>query len=520
MIFFKKKVLIIILYLTVLQLDSTYAQIKESKQWHHLDPTIDRIMGISTFKAYKEILNNRSNARLVIVAIIDGGVDTSHIDLKRKLWLNTKEIQGNRIDDDHNGYVDDIHGWNFLGSSKKSFKFDNYDLIRQTRIEKKSRNIRKLRILEEEIKQKRSSFNNLLITALRDSTILQAIISSIKQKQVGLTSLKGYIYKTYEEELMLIKVISGSKDSGELQQRVAEVYEKPERYREQLKYWLNINYNPRKGREFKSRYHGNNDIMGEEAYHATHVGGIIGGEKNSKYGAEGIAKNVKLMFLRTVGSGDYLDEDMANAITYAVDNGAKIINISITKKTTVNKGAMDSAIQYAMQKDVLIVHSSGNQGSLLSSGLFPSRKYLNGDEAQAWIEVGASNRKDDNSLLYLNSNYGKNIVDIFAPGFEIFATIPNQSYTSLNGTSMAAPIISGIAAILRSEYPEFSAVTIKKIIMNSVRIIDHNVYTKEGLSIPFNLTSLSGGIANLYNALRYAEKLTTQVENSKNNIRE
>jgi len=211
------------------------------------------------------------------------------------------------------------------------------------------------------------------------------------------------------------------------------------------------------------------------------------------------------MILRTIPVGDYLDSEMALAIRYAADNGARVINISAGKIGAVHPELIDQAVQYAMDKDVLIVHACGNEGQHLDQGYYPRKEYQSGGKAKALIEVGASGMKDDESLMFLASNYGKNVVDVFAPGVDIYSCTPNNGYAYLNGTSMAAPVVSGLAAVLRSYYPKLSAETIKEIIIGSVKKVNHNIKTINGI-IPFSETCSSGGIVNLYDAFELAAK--------------
>lgn len=476
------------------------------KNWQHLDLDADRIFGVSADKAYRK-LGTKKGVK-VIVAIIDGGVDTTHEALKGKFWTNSLEIPGNQIDDDKNGYIDDIHGWNFLGSTKGSFQFDNFDLIRQLRWAKeKSDTSAETKELKQQVNDKRAAVQDLLNKATRERELLNEIISHIGKTIPSENDFRNYRYKSFEQERFLVKLVRELKriDLNTFTENLSKV---ADGYKEQLKYWLNLDYNPRAGNDFLQPYYGNADVMGTLSYHATHVAGIIAGtEIGSSHGVKGISRNVQIMILRTIGTGDILDTEMAKAIRYATDNGAKVINISAGKRTSTNSDVIDKAVQYAMQKDVLIVHGCGNESmNLQQQRYYPRKDYQTGGRAMAWLEVGGADQINDESLLSLSSNYGKTVVDVFAPGVNIYSCVPDNRYAYLTGTSMATPVVSAVAAVIRSYYPKLSAETVKNIIMESVKKVKHSVKTLEGTLIPFTETCATGGIVNLYDALELATK--------------
>lgn len=268
--------------------------------------------------------------------------------------------------------------------------------------------------------------------------------------------------------------------------------------------------NPAKLRE---KGYGNNDLIGPDARHGTHVAGIIAANRKNNKGIMGVADNVQIMVIRAVPDGDERDKDIANAIFYAVDNGAHIINMSFGKAYSPNKAFVDEAVKYAERKGVLLIHAAGNDAKNLEvENNFPNKSFAKGKgEAELWLEVGASAWKADNMEFVANfSNYGKTKVDIFAPGVDIYATTPQQSYEYLSGTSMAAPATSGVAALVMSYYPELSAQEIRTILMESSVKYKETVVNKPGTqnSIPFGELSVSGGIANAYEALLLAEKMS------------
>jgi subtilisin family serine protease len=287
-----------------------------------------------------------------------------------------------------------------------------------------------------------------------------------------------------------------------------------EHYKSQLEYHFNVNYDPRDivGDNYTNsieRQYGNNDVAGPDADHGSHVAGIIGANRTNNLGITGIANDVKIMSVRTVPDGDERDKDVANAIRYAAANGAKVINMSFGKAYSYNKKIVDDAVKYAMTKDVLIIHAAGNDNkNTMVENNFPTRVYEDkSGEAKAWIEVGASGPTDDKTLKASFSNYGKTTVDVFAPGVAINSTIPGSKYANHSGTSMAAPVVAGLAAVIRSYYPKLSAVQVKDIIMKSVVKINHTITLEKDekeVELAFDELCVTGGVVNAYKALQLA----------------
>ncbi|MGH7618314.1 MAG: S8 family serine peptidase, partial [Gemmatimonadaceae bacterium] len=285
----------------------------------------------------------------------------------------------------------------------------------------------------------------------------------------------------------------------------------------QLKYGLNPDYDSRTlvGDHYSDpteRHYGNADVMGQDAEHGTHVAGIIGAVRGNGIGVDGIAPAVKFMMIRVVPDGDERDKDIANAIRYATDNGAQIISMSFGKPYSPYKSTVDDAVKYADAHGVLMIHAAGNDGADLSKGKnFPTPAFLGGGHAINWIEVGASSWKGGVDLAGSFSNYGKHEVDVFAPGVDILSTEPGNNYGRLSGTSMAAPVVSGLAALLMSYYPNLSAGDIRRIIVSSVSRHADQMVNKPGEGsdkVPFGTLSVSGGIVNAYRAVKMAEEVS------------
>ena len=581
--FLTKGVALAVLFFIALATNS-YAQDKNVKlpaNWFNLDLVTDGYFGISTEKAYNELLKGKKPKKTVVVAVIDGGTDVKHEDLKGVLWTNEKEIPGNGVDDDGNGYIDDVHGWNFLGSKNGSLAYDNLELVRIKRVlEPKYRSVIRTTVLDSAEKEEYalyrrvvSDFGKKYDEASSVFPIYIAIkkvmdsVAKLNSKTIpSLADIDGYKADDETEEYIKKIIRKGSKDEGSMEKFYTSMSKGYKQLEETLKYNLNENYDERAklvGDDYSNsneRIYGNNDVAGPDADHGTHVSGIIGADRNNNLGIMGVANSVQIMSIRVVPTGDERDKDVANGIRYAVDNGAQIINMSFGKGYKWDKKIVDDAVKYAEKKGVLLVHAAGNdnqnndivenypnkyfdspesiayekknkkqvrgftppiitatngnsnvdaKNSLTKPAALDSLKFKL-PHANNWLEVGASAYKDDADLKASFSNYGKYNVDVFAPGFMINSTVPNSKYEEFDGTSMAAPVVSGLAALILSYYPHLTAVDLKDIIMKSVTKVDRKVKYKndkdETIRVNFSELSVSGGVVNAYNALVMAEK--------------
>ncbi|WP_158797411.1 S8 family serine peptidase [Pedobacter sp. L105] len=486
-----------------------YAQksTNDLKNWQNMDLATDRVYGISMEKAYSKLLNGKKSVP-VIVAVIDGGIDINHEDLKSVIFFNPKELPGNSKDDDANGYVDDINGWNFIGSSKGSFQYDNIDLVRLLRAElNKSPSSAKGKELQSKLDDYIFPLQKEMKAVEIQRELLYSMVKSIGKENPTQEEWRNYHCKSEDETMMQITIVKALKDKIDFLTFKSNLDGRYGKLKYQLAYLVNINYDPRAGnKEYQRKCYGNTDIIGEEPGHGTHVAGILAADRSNNIGIKGVAKDVKIMSLRAVPIGEAYDKDIANSIRYAVDNGAKVINLSLITSFSPDKEVIDNAVKYAMLNDVLIVHGAGNEGIEQKSDSYPNKKYLNGEEAKAWIEVGASGWKDDQSLLSAFSTYGKNTIDVFAPGVDIYSTWPNNRYLKLSGTSMAAPVVSALAAEIRSYYPALKATEVKDIIMKTVVKPDHKVKNNLGEELFFSDLCLSGGIVNAYKAFSVLRK--------------
>ncbi len=497
--------------------------------WFNLDYEQDNVVGVSTERAYVELLKNKKS-KPVIVAIIDSGVDVDHEDLKDKIWVNKKEIAGNGIDDDHNGYVDDIHGWNFIGGADgKMVIHDNMELTRiyalnkdkyegKTESDFKGKELaafKKFKSIESKYNQKlgeAEKMNGILSSFMKGYTKADSILKSVLNKeeytQEDINNLKSEDenIKAAKSTFAFMKMMGVSPD---------DIKEGAKHYKNQLEYGLNLDLNSRElvGDNYqnkKERKYGNNKAHGVNPVHGTHVAGIVGANRNNDIGMKGVADNVQLMVIRTVPDGDERDKDVANSIYYAVKNGAKIINMSFGKSYSPYKKYVDKAVRYAERKGVLLVHAAGNDGANIEEeDNFPNAQYQkNGKWASNWIEVGASKWNKDGELAADFSNYGQTRVDLFAPGVEIYSTVPGSKYKSLQGTSMASPVVAGVAALVLSYYPDLKAKDLKKILVESAvpyKNLEVRVPGTKDDTKKFGTLSRTGAVVNAYQALKMAE---------------
>jgi cell wall-associated protease len=511
--------------------------------WHLMDLKEDGVYGIGVEKAYQTILKNKKPKQLVIVAVIDSGVDTTHEDLKSVLWVNPNEIPGNGIDDDKNGYIDDVHGWNFLGNKDgRNVSKDSYEAARvyysyrkkyegkipdstkmnpeqlgqlrmylraKDQIESQAKESSMIVLILKNIVEKLPVADSILRTAMGKETYtgdqLLPFKPSTAEQSKSKNIMLGLFQQTQQMDVTNKQMISDiSEYYGGEKSKVEMLEKEPEDYRGKI---VGDNYD-----DINDRYYGNNDIMASDASHGTHVAGIIGAVRNNSIGMNGVADNVRIMAIRAVPDGDEHDKDIANAIRYAVDNGARVINMSFGKSFSPQKKWVDDAMRYAETKGVLLVHAAGNESANLdSSENYPNPVYQdNGKHTSNWISVGASGPTSDD-LAATFSNYGRKEVDVFSPGVKIYSTLPGgNSYGNQQGTSMASPVTAGLAALIFSYYPELSASQVKDIIQKSVTPVPQlKVFkpSKEGDEdlVPFSELSKTGGIINAADALKMAE---------------
>ena len=495
------------------------AAITESdlKRWSHLDIVTDTIPGMSVDRAYAELLKGKIGVP-VIVGIVDSGVDIEHEDLKNVLWTNAKEIAGNGIDDDKNGYIDDIHGWNFLGDITKENL--EYERIIKDKTLTDDATYQAAKVLNDkkvaEANVGKSRLEQMLV-AIKDADgalvkHLGKPIYTIEDLK-AITSTEADIQKskmTMQQMLSYGLPVEGLKEAIEKDLTGFAALSSGENLKTDYRKVLGDNPN-----DITDTKYGNNNVMGpdkNEILHGTHVAGIVAQTRNNSLGGDGVANNVQILTVRAVPDGDEYDKDIALGIRYAVDNGAKVINGSFGKSFSPHKQWVYDAIKYAEKNDVLFVHAAGNDAKDIDyADNFPTDSDDKKTEyAGNVITIGALNFEYGDKVVARFSNIGIINVDVFAPGVQIYATTPNNSYQFLAGTSMAAPNVAGVAALIRSYYPKLSAKQVKNILMESGVAITADVVVggKATDTRSFTTLSKSGKIVNAYNALIMAEKMS------------
>ena len=487
----------------------------EKHNWGHLDLAKDTIPGMSVDKTYTELIKNKKG-NTVIVAVLDSGIDIDHEDLNDVIWTNKGEIPNNGKDDDNNGYIDDVYGWNFLGDGYNeqleyvrilaSGDTNNPDFAKaQALYETEYQKWLGRKTQYDQIYQQIKNTDDLLTKHFGKKDYTKEEVKAIKTEDQALlqaVQVANYMY-------------SNGMDS--MADALKEINEGLESINDRLNYNLNKDFNGRINgddpNDWNSKFYGNGNVkpVKKSESHGTHVAGIIAAERNNGKGANGVANNVKIMSVRTVPNGDEYDKDVALAIRYAVDNGASIINGSFGKSFSPHSDWVRDAIKYASDKDVVFVHAAGNDSQNVDvEPNFPDDN-VNGQEiSNTYIRVGALEPKYGSNIVASFSNYGKQNVDVFAPGAKIYSTTPQNEYDTKGGTSMAAPAVAGIAALIRSYYPKLTAAQVKQIIMDSGLAIKTKVVVGGDTNNikPFADLSKTGRIVNAYNAFIMAAKMS------------
>ena len=480
--------------------------------WQRLDYDADKVMGVGSERAIRELLVSRQPRRRVIVAVVDGGVDTAHTRLVGALWKNPREIAGNGKDDDGNGVVDDVFGWNVLATSDGTpVRYDTFEL---TRLYAACRNqpagaltpkpltaecgelASAYRDKAKEVKSTLLQVENIDGMLRSAERVLGSVLTGASITRASVTALRAASADVEEARRMWLRL-----DADGL--NTAEISNARTAYDSQVRYGLDTLYNPRS----PQRVIGTRDVTGPDATHGTHVAGIIGALRGDGAAMQGIAPNVEIMAVRAVPDGDERDVDVARAIRYAVDNGAQIVNMSFGKGYSPGKASVDSAVRYAEAKGVLLVHAAGNEGEDNDdTPSFPTPMLNGGARATNWIEVGASSWKPLAALAAEFSNYGREQVDLFAPGVDILSTMPGGGLKRESGTSMAAPVVSGVAALLMAYFPELSAMQVRDILLESVRTLPDLEVRRpgDGSKVKFTTLSRTGGVVDAYAAVKLA----------------
>jgi cell wall-associated protease len=540
----------ILTLLIILHSPFAFAQGGDSVQappddWYLRDPETDSVQGVSAEKTYQTLLKDKPS-RPIIVAVIDSGVDIDHEDLKDVIWTNEDEIAGNGVDDDKNGFVDDVHGWNFIGGKDGNVAEDTYEVTREyARLKPKYENFDSTKVNKKNKdeyaywKKVKAKYDNdsqhsreqletyqkqyemyvkvgqtiqycdSVLEKASGKPVLKSTLASIEATNDTISFAKNtltQITETMDGDFAIKDLLI------EVNNLIGHLQGGVDYFKVAVEYGYNTEFDARKivgddPNNLTEIAYGNNDVEGPDPKHGTHVSGIIAANRKNNIGVKGIADNVKIMCVRAVPNGDERDKDVANAIRYAADNGAQIINMSFGKSFSPNKDVVDKAVKYAESKGVLLIHAAGNDSNNLDEeSNFPNRTFTKGGQAKTWLEIGASAYGKDKELVGTFSNYGKKSVDLFAPGVQIYSTVPNNEYENLQGTSMACPATSGVAALLMSYFPHLTAADVKEILRQSTRKFNDLKVIKPGSKeeVPFSDLSMTGGLVNAYEAVKLA----------------
>ncbi|MBS1958222.1 MAG: S8 family serine peptidase [Bdellovibrionales bacterium] len=497
---------------------------EEANLWSQKDPIADKIQGTSTGLLYKNVKIPRDKANEIIVAVIDSGVDITHPDLKGHVYVNEAELYGKPgVDDDGDGYIDDVFGWNFLGSKAGvNISGQTLEVTREYARMKKKAEAGPLSAEDQKYFDKvsadfvaRRDANQGTLTRYLGYQAAYKVLKDAGLKEdtvAAVNAIESTDPTVVKAKALVLQLIPRGVDSAYVEDAVEELSIGAQ-------YQFNIDFNSSAivgddPTNFEEKGYGNTDVSGRDPNgkvydaHGTHVSGIIAAVRNNGFGIKGQAVNVKIMSVRAVPNGDERDKDVGNAIRFAVDHGAKVINMSFGKDYSPGKAYVDSAVKYAESKNVLLVHAAGNDGKNTDAqdNNFPNRKITNdkglASEASNWIEVGASDKNRDETLPATFSNYGKTAVDVFAPGVGIVSTIPDNKYATYQGTSMASPEVAGVAALLLSKFPQARVSEIKEAILSTSNKYDGLTVKQPGTATPvaFDSLSVTGGTVNAYKA--------------------
>ena len=534
-----KKVLIAAAFLA--SFSFAFAQDKmqdnDLKTWYHKDFSTTNVYGVNTDNAYKFLESKGLKPRTIVVGVLDSGVEVDHPGLINNMWKNPNEIPNNGIDDDKNGYVDDIYGWNFIGGKTADVDADNLEVTRMvkkyqpifegTDSAKNRANQAKMpeeyaiyqkskKLYDEKGSEAKqyyhyfSGFNNAI------PSIVKTLNGKTLTKE-NLAAIKPASQEDSRNLQILNSLVQDAENVGKTPKEVEELLKKEvegalKHYESQATKHYNLDFDPRKEivgdnyDNYNEKHYGNNHYEGPDASHGTHVSGIIAGLPHGNEVQYGVAHKVaKIMTVRAVPDGDERDKDVANAIRYAVDNGAKILNMSFGKAVSPGKKHVWEAMKYAEKKGVLLVKAAGNDNQNIGENeYFPTNFMKQSDEkpfVSNMIVVGASTNNNQN-LRARFSNYNGKMVDVFAPGQEIYSTVPDAKYEYLQGTSMASPVVAGAAAVLWAYMPSLTPQQIKEALIKTVN--KSTVNANVDSSANFDQISVAGGVIDLYKAAQYA----------------
>jgi len=503
---------------------------KDLMTWYHKDFATSKVYGVNTENAYKYLESKGLKPTTVVVGVLDSGVQVDHPGLVKNVWSNPNEVPNNGKDDDGNGYIDDVHGWNFIGGKNGDIDVDNMEVTRVVAKYKpvfegddSAKNKANQTKMPEDfamyMKAKEIFTKNSVEgrQAMQTYTMITDLIPNMVRllggKSVTAENIAAIKAPADQKDAIALNVLGQVSQSPEFKGKSAADFEigMKEQMKEALEHYTpqaqqyDLSYDPRKSivgdnyDDYSEKNYGNNHYEGPDATHGTHVAGIIAGLPQGKEIQHGVASKVaKIMSVRTVPNGDERDKDVANAIRYAVDNGAKVLNMSFGKPVSPGKNVVWDAFKYAESKGVLLVKAAGNENEDVTEHVAYPTNYKNVTDEKPLVNnvivVGASTNNND-ALRADFSNFNKNKVNVFAPGEQIYSTVTKSGYKYLQGTSMASPVVAGAAAVLLAYMPGLKPDQIIEALVKS-----SNPSTTNG----FSDFSQAGGVIDVKRAAEYA----------------
>lgn len=512
---------------------------KDLMTWYHKDFASSKVYGVNTDNAYKYLESKGLKPKSVVVAVLDSGVEVDHPGLKNNMWKNPNEVPNNGKDDDGNGYIDDVHGWNFMGSAKGDIDVDNMEV---TRVVKKYKSVfegensaenkaNQAKMPEEfaMYMQSKEIFNKKSMEARQQYQSIQ-MVNQFIPVMVKLLNGKPFTQETLEtikpatqQEAIALNVMGNMVNDPEAVGKSPEDFQKYmeeemktylDFYGQQATQQYNLDFDPRAELvgdnydDYTEKHYGNNNYEGPDAGHGTHVAGIIAGLPQGEEVQYGVAHKVaKIMAVRTVPNGDERDKDVANSIRYAVDNGAKILNMSFGKPVSPGKKVVWDAFRYAEKKGVLLVKAAGNDNEDIQNSVHYPTNFKDPADDKPFLNnmivVGAST-KDAETLRAGFSNFNSKMVDVFAPGQQIYSTVPDAKYKYEQGTSMASPVVAGAAAVLLAYMPELKPEQIIEALVKTSNKSTVDAALPGDLKATFDTISRAGGVIDVRKAAEYA----------------
>lgn len=489
------------------------------KTWHMKGVKEVKAYGVASDRVFSELIGDKKPKKKIVVAVIDSGVDTEHEDLNDQLWVNEDEIPDNGIDDDNNGFIDDIHGWNFLVDDQgENMVCANLEATRVLRLSKELQEKGEPypAWLSQEVLQRAAEIFNKNTEELNGFYQLVGVYRKMDSVVVSILKDTNYSYADVQTIESTDKMASDAKQIFSVFEKLgisqAEMDELDDMVTKYTDYWLNLDYQPRKNFTADRSSYGNNQVGGKHTGHGTHVAGIIAANAYNGKGAEGIASDIaEIMVLKVIPDGDENDVDVANGIRYAVDNGANIINMSFGKGLSPSQESVNKALEYAAQKGVLVVHAAGNDRDDSDEvDNYPNDLTLSETGQSNYLCIGAIGPRKNKKMVAYFSNYGEAAVDLFAPGESIYSTLPGNEYDYRSGTSMAAPVVSGVAALVWAYHPELTSSQLRSLLIESGVDLSKKKVVQPGTKkdkIRFSGLSNSGKVVNAFEAFSKASSL-------------